>query len=83
MYLILIGKVNLCLDTRGKNVFQRLSAGAAFGDHFLREHKHRDTAVAANYVDIAILSKDALENVALLCPSFGRLLKRASEMSKL
>ncbi len=57
MYLILIGKVNLCLDTRGKNVFQRLSAGAAFADHFLWEHEHRDTAIAANYVDIAILSK--------------------------
>ncbi|XP_073695562.1 cyclic nucleotide-gated cation channel alpha-3-like [Garra rufa] len=80
MYLILIGKVNLCLDTRGKNVFQRLSAGAAFGDHFLREHKHRDTAIAANYVDIAILSKVALEDVALLCPSVARLLEKASEM---
>ncbi|XP_043094879.1 uncharacterized protein LOC122345115 [Puntigrus tetrazona] len=80
MYLILIGKVNLCLDTRGKNVFQRLSAGAAFGDHFLWEHKHRETAIAANYVDTAILPKDDLEDVALLCPSVGKLLKRASEM---
>uniref|UniRef100_A0A673L3B5 Cyclic nucleotide-gated potassium channel n=1 Tax=Sinocyclocheilus rhinocerous TaxID=307959 RepID=A0A673L3B5_9TELE len=83
MYLILIGKVNLCLDTRGKNVFQRLSAGAAFGDHFLWEHKHSDTAIAANYVDIAILSKDALEDVALLCTSVGKLLKRAAEMPQL
>ncbi len=83
MYLILIGKVNLCLDTRGKNVFQRLSAGAAFADHFLWEHEHRDTAIAANYVDIAILSKDALEDVALLCPSVDKLLKRASEMPQL
>lgn len=83
MYLILIGKVNLCLDTRGKNVFQRLSAGAAFGDHFLWEHKHRDTAIAANYVDIAMLSKDALEDVALLCPSVCKLFKKASEMPQL
>ncbi len=83
MYLILIGKVNLCLDTRGKNVFQRLSAGAAFGDYFLWEHKYRDTAIAANYVDIAMLSKDALEDVALLCPSVGKLFKKASEMPQL
>ncbi|KTF86113.1 hypothetical protein cypCar_00012348 [Cyprinus carpio] len=83
MYLILIGKVNLCLDKRGRNVFQRLSAGAAFGDHFLLERKHSDTAIATNYVDIAMLSKDALEDVALLCPSVGKLLKRASEMPQL
>ncbi|XP_059400985.1 cyclic nucleotide-gated cation channel alpha-3-like [Carassius carassius] len=83
MYLILIGKVNLCLDKRGRNVFQRLSVGAAFGDHFLVEHKNRDTAIATNYVDIAMLSKNALEDVALLCPSVGKLLKRASEMPQL
>lgn len=78
MYVIIIGKVNLCLDTKGKNVFQRLSAGATFGDHALLQAKHHETAVAANYVDIAILSKDCLYNLDRLYPAALRhVLKKA------
>ncbi|KAK7130607.1 hypothetical protein R3I94_015923 [Phoxinus phoxinus] len=81
MYVIIIGKVNLCLDTRGKNAFQRLSAGSAFGDHSLLECTHRDTAVASNYVDIALLSKDSLDSLGLLFPAaVSIVLKKASDI---
>ncbi|ROJ62455.1 Cyclic nucleotide-gated cation channel subunit A, partial [Anabarilius grahami] len=84
MYVIIIGKVNLCLDTRGKNTFQRLSAGAAFGDHALLQTKHHETAVAANYVDIAILSKDFLYTLNLLYPAaVSHVLKKASDTLQL
>ncbi|XP_048022697.1 uncharacterized protein LOC125253005 isoform X2 [Megalobrama amblycephala] len=84
MYVIIIGKVNLCLDTKGKNTFQRLSAGAAFGDHALLQTKHHETAVAANYVDIAILSKDSLYNLDLLYPAaMSHVLKKASDILQL
>lgn len=81
MYVIIIGKVNLCLDTRGKNAFQRLAAGAAFGNHSLLECTHRDTAVAANYVDIGLLSKDSLNSLGLLYPAaVSHVLKKASDI---
>lgn len=84
MYVIIIGKVNLCLDAKGKNAFQRLSAGAAFGDHAVLEATHRETAVAANYVDIALLSKDSLGSLSLLYPAaVSHVLKKAYDILQL
>ncbi|XP_051533343.1 uncharacterized protein LOC127428788 [Myxocyprinus asiaticus] len=85
MFLILIGKVKLCPDTRGTKIIERLSAGAAFGDQFLLKRAlYRDTAIAENYVDIAILSKDSFEDVGLLYPTvMSKLLKTAADILKL
>lgn len=81
MYVIIIGKVDLSQDTRGKSVFQRVSAGAAFGDHSLLERKHRDTAIASNYVDIALLSKNSLDSLGLLYPvAVSHVLQKACDI---
>ncbi|XP_056327370.1 uncharacterized protein LOC130239988 [Danio aesculapii] len=75
IYFLLIGKVNLCLDTRGHEVYQRLSRGAAFGDRIVIEHTRHDTAIAANYVDVAVLSKTSLESLSHLYPAAMHKLK--------
>lgn len=82
MYLILIGKVKMCSDTRGSKVIQHLCAGTTFGDPFLLKRTlFKDTVVAENYVDVAILAKESFEAVGLLYPSVMRkLLKKASEI---
>ncbi|XP_067280826.1 cyclic nucleotide-gated cation channel alpha-3-like isoform X2 [Pseudorasbora parva] len=81
IYLIIIGKVNLCLDSRGKIASQRLSTGAAFGEHALLQCTHPNTAIAANYVDIAIISKKSLNSLDVLYPAAMRiLLKKASDI---
>lgn len=80
MYLILIGKVKMCSDSKGAKILQHLSAGAIFGDEFLLKRTlFKDTAIAEGYVDVAILSKESFEAVGLLYPSVMRkLLKKAS-----
>ncbi|XP_073775300.1 cyclic nucleotide-gated cation channel alpha-3-like isoform X4 [Danio rerio] len=75
IYFLLIGKVNLCLDTRGHEVYQRLCRGTAFGDRIVIEHTRHDTAIAANYVDVAVLSKTSLASLSHLYPAAMHKLK--------
>lgn len=83
MYLILIGNVKICADSRGSKIIHRFSAGTPFGNQFLMKRTlFKDTAIAENYVDVAILSKESFEAVGLLYPSIMRkLLKEASSNS--
>ncbi|KAA0712102.1 hypothetical protein E1301_Tti022046 [Triplophysa tibetana] len=82
MYLLLIGDVKICEDSRGSKISRRLCAGKSFGHEFLMKRTlFKDTAIAENYVDVAILSKESFEAVGLLYPSIMRkLLKEASSL---